>query len=61
MIKEWWKDDVECEFGRVKRGYIGQKMKVGVEVICVEIDSTWVIMIKKSKDGKWLKLIQKTE
>ena len=31
---------MECEFGRVKRGYIGQKMKVGVEVIYEEIDST---------------------
>ena len=43
---------MECKFGRVKRGNMGQKMRVGVEVMCVEIDSTQVIMIKKSKDGK---------
>jgi hypothetical protein len=61
VIWECWKDNVECKFGRVKRGNMGQKMRVGVEVMCVEIDSTQVIMIKKSKDGKWLKLIQKTE
>ena len=60
VIKEWWKDLVECDFGRVKRGYIGQKMKVGVEVIYEEIDSTWVIIIKKSKDGKWIKLTEKS-
>jgi hypothetical protein len=52
---------VECKFGRVKRGYMGQKMRVGVEVRCVEIDSRQVIMIKKSKYGKRLKLIEKSE
>ena len=61
VIRECWKDLVECKFGRVKRGYMGQKMRVGVEVRCVEIDSTQVIMIKKSKYGKWLKLIEKWE
>ena len=57
LIRECRKYNVECEFERVKRGYIGQKMRVGVEVMCVEIDSIWVIMIKKSKEEKWLKLI----
>jgi hypothetical protein len=33
---------------------IGQKMRVGIEGMCVEIDSIQVIMIIKSKDGKWL-------
>ena len=61
VIRECWKDNVECKFGRVKRGYMGQKMTVGVKVMCVEIDSRQVIMIKKSKYGKWLKLIEKSE
>ena len=61
VIRECWKDLVECEFGRVKRGYMGQKMRVGVEVMCVKIDSRQVIMIKKSKYGKWLKSIEKSE
>ena len=43
---------MECKFGRVKSGYMGQKMRVGVEVMCVKIDSRQVIMIKKSKYGK---------
>ena len=30
---------MKSEFGRVKGGYIGQKVKVGVEARCVEIDS----------------------
>ena len=43
---------MECEYGRVKRGYIGQKMRVGVEAMCVEIDSICIIIIKKSKHRK---------
>ena len=35
-MKEQWGGG---EFGRVKRDYIGQKMRVGVEGMCVEIDS----------------------
>ena len=42
MIRECWKDNVKSKFGRVKGGYIGQKVKVGVEAMCVEIDSRWV-------------------
>ena len=61
VIRECWKDLVKCKFGRVKRGYMGQKMRVGVEVMYVEIDSTQVIIIKKSKYRKWLKLIEKSE
>ena len=61
IIRECWKDNVKSEFRRVKGGYIGQKVKVGVEAMCVEIDSRWVIMIKKSKNWKWLKLIEKSE
>ena len=61
VIWECWKDLVECEYGRVKRGNMGQKMRVGVEAMCVEIDSICVIIIKKSKHRKWLKSIKKSE
>ena len=61
VIRECWKDNGGGWVWESLGGYIGQKIRVGVEAMCVEIDSTWVIKIKKSKDGKWLKSIEKLE